>query len=100
VHRLYVLSFPTRRSSDLAHPSALSTSLFDCSPNPGSTILVYRYQQNKCSKPAIDSWWSCTLFLVQEPRPATVQRTCGMESKISRSEEHTSELQSRENLVC
>src|SRR5690606_40433828 len=90
---LDLLSFPTRRSSDLpavrhapALPlfafvgGALAAMLLPCSPRP-----------------------------VAAKAPPTIRRGLGLAafcfcrrgfSRDARSEEHTSELQSRENLVC
>src|SRR5690606_42006809 len=90
-------SFPTRRSSDLGARIYLHTALH---PYPGTTTtraglpfcvtpsLGYYFLRSHASHchhpkdPAAPGW------LVSEASPGT------------RSEEHTSELQSRENLVC
>src|SRR5690606_41773238 len=65
-------SFPTRRSSDLSPTTSSSSS---------------------CTPPT--SWWATTSRSVAR-RPATSASS----PNSVRSEEHTSELQSRENLVC
>src|SRR5436309_14252287 len=65
-------SFPTRRSSDL--PSSLGTSAAAALPRKTSLI----------SWPTVSS------------RAPSARRS----AMSSRSEEHTSELQSRENIVC
>src|SRR5690606_39506703 len=82
-------SFPTRRSSDLArHPPALPRGRFPlrCS----------------CSSRA---WWNSLSLVLRwtTPRPElprTSPRGRQRAAATARSEEHTSELQSRENLVC
>src|SRR5690606_41837054 len=85
------LPFPTRRSSDLtwAPPTATSTT---------ATLL----KATRCGPSS--SRASCSL------RPSTPRRSgrppsgsstgAPRRTSRSRSEEHTSELQSRENLVC
>src|SRR5690606_41989039 len=85
-HR-HLLSFPTRRSSDLWPPS--------------SSIRLYRRKTASCID-AKSSWpWTLLMmnrryrFLAGFPLSKTT-----MPATFSRSEEHTSELQSRENLVC
>src|SRR5688572_30994879 len=67
-------SFPTRRSSDLP-TSATSTP-----PEPSSSIMTSRR----------------TFWTVMEPEPSSRMRS----EPSTRSEEHTSELQSQSNLVC
>src|SRR5207237_8674929 len=66
-------SFPTRRSSDLP-----LFAVKDADPS--------KHMMN-------------VLRLLGKPSNEDVQRMC-MDSKYSRSEEHTSELQSHLNLVC
>src|SRR5690606_41856962 len=72
-------SFPTRRPSDLTRSAALRTR-----PSAGSTAMI---------RPThIAASW-----------PAAVRRGSSTSMRLRgerRSEEHTSELQSRENLVC
>src|SRR5690606_41573835 len=86
-------SFPTRRSSDLSLTGCVAVVL----PSPPSPSCLSRFPPPSwcgCgSAPKIGSpswslprsrWWP-------RPPPAAGE---------ARSEEHTSELQSRENLVC
>src|SRR5690606_39990056 len=47
------------------------------------------------SAPAVAAWSTCSDRSMMKPRPRAVVATIAL-----RSEEHTSELQSRENLVC
>src|SRR5207302_6426031 len=86
--------FPTRRSSDL-------TGISPASDRPSSTLRKrhapmpigpahVRFSQRSYSRTAATSNRERT----NEVRPARNART------TPRSEEHTSELQSRENLVC
>src|SRR5690606_42008667 len=70
----YLLSFPTRRSSDLTSRSPARSRPGARSPSPA------------CIRRPAAPAWNCA------------PETCC--SKPWRSEEHTSELQSRENLVC
>src|SRR5690606_41780565 len=75
-------SFPTRRSSDL-HPGRLRA------PARGTAAL--RTAPSLHSRQGTGS-----------PRPecSSGHGSCALGSSPRRSEEHTSELQSRENLVC
>src|SRR5690606_40959145 len=83
-------SFPTRRSSDLA--TAVVLSFASCKSDSGLKVVVEKAEKRT----------------IVETVPATGQIYPEVEVKISpdisgevvRSEEHTSELQSRENLVC
>src|SRR5690606_42036804 len=93
----YLHSFPTRRSSDLGPPNVLcvvvvTTSAygtgFGCSP--------------AATRPA--KWAMSTMSLAPTEsamRRNSAKSSCrGYADQPARSEEHTSELQSRENLVC
>src|SRR5690606_41422729 len=93
---VFTLSFPTRRSSDLSAAGLLlirhtneapsltvpagvnPASCSACSPVPP---LAGKSCAQRTTTPPPSSWWSTTTV-------------------TPRSEEHTSELQSRENLVC
>src|SRR5690606_41758327 len=86
-------SFPTRRSSDLI-----------CLQH--ASIISWTFSERSWSLPTY-CWTSSRTINVSGNFPSTA-RACRMASIISslltsetcRSEEHTSELQSRENLVC
>src|SRR5690606_41508217 len=85
-------SFPTRRSSDLAAADAIAADINQYAVTWGSKDL----------REAIAGDCASRLGMAIDPdRQITV--CCGStEAMIAtlRSEEHTSELQSRENLVC
>src|SRR5690606_41850292 len=80
-------SFPTRRSSDLpSSPATLKVSKRTrCLPGSWHNFT------RKCRRRARS--WSTAIC----PSGTCCSRRC---AKRQRSEEHTSELQSRENLVC
>src|SRR5690606_41228749 len=78
--------FPTRRSSDL-----------------GWSVPTGAARPNACAPHRNASWsstwtWSCPTLSHIPARCTPPWRNTGQRS--GRSEEHTSELQSRENLVC
>src|SRR5207302_10410592 len=91
-------SFPTRRSSDLRAQSRLPERLAEVmagtiGDDPRTVETIVGNYRAKFPEPE-----------PEEPEPATAEnvRRIGAieESAAARSEEHTSELQSRENLVC
>src|SRR5207302_7658646 len=71
--------FPTRRSSDLSSASSTSRP-------PGLCLASSASPRTRCSD-------------ARRLLPASVRMSVPV-GKSNRSEEHTSELQSRENLVC
>src|SRR5690606_41698006 len=91
-------SFPTRRSSDLS----------------GKTFalwfpVILEYIQNhpdtwqKPRNNGIQLIWVTPLRALAQDIQKAMQEVCnviGLPWQVARSEEHTSELQSRENLVC
>src|SRR5207302_10832843 len=81
-------SFPTRRSSDLSMTITLSQPF-----NATSIGLKFNFTIQLLYGTAIDP--SGTIL-----SPNALQLDCEVEFQADRSEEHTSELQSRENLVC
>src|SRR5690606_41025684 len=85
-------SFPTRRSSDLLHPRRITSisaaAVTGGGPGIASTYLAHRAL--RCCP------MRCPVINVHL-RPGAQPAPYGLDP---RSEEHTSELQSRENLVC
>src|SRR5690606_39954287 len=82
-------SFPTRRSSDLEHHVKLRTS--------PKTLETYKYLISNHIAPQIGK------IPLDKLTPYQLQRMYSYllaHETNARSEEHTSELQSRENLVC
>src|SRR5690606_41194229 len=89
---------PTRRSSDLELAVLLRD--FPCKINliPFNPFPLSEYRRP--AKAAIERFWSILteagyVVTVRTTRGDDIDAACGQ-----RSEEHTSELQSRENLVC
>src|SRR5207302_11405708 len=76
-------SFPTRRSSDLAALAAVQRT--------GPTFDHDRESLQGTAESIGEDWTD---------EQALVRNLVGFPIVIERSEEHTSELQSRENLVC
>src|SRR5690606_42048716 len=83
----FLYSFPTRRSSDLKAKAAVTTQLFD--------LPVYFV------KPLESSMQTVAIVVGSQLVSLSIQYEFGIGNPVGiRSEEHTSELQSRENLVC
>src|SRR5690606_41063077 len=78
-------SFPTRRSSDLVAASTPSRSNHSRALLEAMSALF---------------WWSAETISTLNSGLASAIKSAIAISVASRSEEHTSELQSRENLVC
>src|SRR5690606_41660101 len=80
--------FPTRRSSDLG--------------GLGHGEQVHRHPPRAASRAATASVTSARVSICACARPSAAPRPARRSAPAprSRSEEHTSELQSRENLVC
>src|SRR5690606_41315381 len=81
---LDLLYIPARRSSDLRRPG--------CTRRPATSSTADR------SRGCRPGWRSSRATAPCAPSPSAPTGSCTGPS--SRSEEHTSELQSRENLVC
>src|SRR5690606_39754128 len=85
-------SFPTRRSSDLVGGATVPA------PQPAGLVIeeagpaknAYADRKGHSIKHATIHWWG-------KPSGQSFE---GIRDYLIRSEEHTSELQSRENLVC
>src|SRR5690606_41577650 len=91
-------SFPTRRSSDLAH-SDLAAFL------SGINRTGDRWRMHMTRSPAgslheVEMVFNDPIITNAIGDGAGIDLPGGGQLSLSRSEEHTSELQSRENLVC
>src|SRR5690606_40858060 len=94
---LSLLSFPTRRSSDLAYPSSHLPCPALCALPFSSVVVSLPLEWGGWIRRTVRSirLRSCRW----EPKPPS-KAFCPTRWQPRRSEEHTSELQSRENLVC
>src|SRR5690606_40755123 len=93
----YPHSFPTRRSSDLSRKRTLSGTLYSAS--------APRHHSLSSSPVTIAPSTGTTHAHTASPNTSSGTPTTATSSTAGcacslRSEEHTSELQSRENLVC
>src|SRR5690606_41334755 len=98
-HPLDLPSFPTRRSSDL---HSVSPSLSNGGSFQRGSFLSTWYSGSSQGMSAYASQCFSTDALFRRSMTARydfLSLTCSLTSS-ARSEEHTSELQSRENLVC
>src|SRR5690606_40987625 len=86
--------FPTRRSSDLQEPRSQSAALPSPTRRPTAAAIV---SAGLSSPVAFSGALSRRWRFMPSPYPGGRGRTA---LSAARSEEHTSELQSRENLVC
>src|SRR5690606_41676289 len=87
-HHLDLHSFPTRRSSDLSQD--ISVILRD---------LMVNYASVPSSYIPLSEWQTETTTFLRTLYTADIAEPTAVDT-LARSEEHTSELQSRENLVC
>src|SRR5207302_10930901 len=95
-----LLSFPTRRSSDL---SVSLTAAIDSSLRSSSTRRLASAHSAVCSWSAIAVSLLCRFVAAAnalDDADSDFSFTGEDGDQGARSEEHTSELQSRENLVC
>src|SRR5690606_41506694 len=96
----YLLSFPTRRSSDLGIQAKLTADLFFIfllAPINQFAVIIFREISIGLRIPylRIDPVQDTKAFA-----PLVFKKIFQPIGRFPRSEEHTSELQSRENLVC
>src|SRR5690606_41913238 len=84
---LHLPSFPTRRSSDLVIGSGLFVEWFE-----SDEALQFG--------PTLTPWGAVTVTIAHPRVEPTLRIDAQWRGAPPRSEEHTSELQSRENLVC
>src|SRR5690606_40354473 len=100
VDYLVLLSFPSRRSSDLYFSSADNIS------TDGKYLLNNSVNENDASVARnvgfalVEPGKSTPVTLNQAYTTSIMGTSAAPDSETLRSEEHTSELQSRENLVC
>src|SRR5690606_39657837 len=89
-------SFPTRRSSDLKALAAWHENTRCCGHCGGTTLIKDGGWRRKC--------WACGQDHFPRTDPVVIMLIVDPPNDRCllghRSEEHTSELQSRENLVC
>src|SRR5690606_39401640 len=90
--------FPTRRSSDLLEADWFAPVFLAQIPVEQVEIIV------ASSGPDSANWWAskgpASTTRSSLSKACCRPRSCWTPKGASRSEEHTSELQSRENLVC
>src|SRR5690606_39355531 len=96
IDHLALHASPTRRSSDLSRVTAgTCTPDTTSSPSPPQALKVSaRAIRRLRVRPYLAGWASTAV----PPAPRIQAMTCS--GLAQRSEEHTSELQSREKLVC
>src|SRR5690606_40597683 len=87
--------FHTRPSSDLLADAGFEVVVVDQAPRPGGRASAFT---DRATGERVDNGQH-VLFGCYEETYAFL-RLIGAEALAPRSEEHTSELQSRENLVC
>src|SRR5690606_41156636 len=97
---LFLHSFPTRRSSDL-----YSYSYSPLDSNNRSTCNSLTISIASLTSPSITLGCSTPPRFTSMSIPPSlltlsINNPCALPNRLKRSEEHTSELQSRENLVC
>src|SRR5699024_11596690 len=98
-HDRAIHSFPTRRSSDLRGGRSLTLR------PEGTPGVVRAFVQNKMYGATIQPnklYYFAQMFRYERPQQGRMRQLnqFGVEVLGSRSEEHTSELQSRLDLVC
>src|SRR5690606_40594015 len=91
-------SFPTRRSSDLGERgegvNLLNQGILPLRTRRNLRIFDFDFNESPCEN------WHSRLTLRQIVPEIGSNHAAGRQRHPLRSEEHTSELQSRENLVC
>src|SRR5690606_40376477 len=93
-------SIPTRRSSDLASEAKVVAPANTTGKN-GTTVVIGKDSAKKTLKLYEDPRCPICATFEQSVGPTLLEDNEAGKYKIQfRSEEHTSELQSRENLVC
>src|SRR5690606_39654927 len=90
-------SFPTRRSSDLSPDTA--ARLFTRPASVAKSSTRHRRPDGSLPEAGVGLLSGACLMVMQSQRGHAFG-PLSVPGRILRSEEHTSELQSRENLVC
>src|SRR5690606_42043220 len=93
-HR-YLYSFPTRRSSDLIVSAGIYIVIFFSAP-----FIAKFYDQLILQDILRVYALSFVIRSLVAVHVAKLTKEMNFKTQMKRSEEHTSELQSRENLVC
>src|SRR5690606_41177645 len=95
-----VHSFPPRRSSDLSTFEGPASRALDCVGNADADVAAVRQCQLLTRSKIVPARCSERFLLGGDIIAAVIDHSCPGSGLEWRSEEHTSELQSRENLVC
>src|SRR5690606_41866488 len=99
-HRRHLTSFPTRRSSDL-YAVQTPSEILDAGTGPATPYGILMVKAPEAWAASHQGKGVRVLVLdtgIDKDHPALKENF--EQGKDFRSEEHTSELQSRENLVC
>src|SRR5690606_41731133 len=86
--------YTTLFRSSAADPAAATATASACGPPGGWVVPVNTSPSGACRTQPTQG------FGLVEPRTVAASSIACRIASVSRSEEHTSELQSRENLVC
>src|SRR5690606_39543837 len=98
VDHLHLHSFPTRRSSDLEDVFSLAMTAFAHEIDPHTNYLSPRNTEQFNTEMSLSLEGIGAVLQMDDDYTVINSMVAG--GPASRSEEHTSELQSRENLVC
>src|SRR5690606_41659975 len=97
-HRI-LHSFPTRRSSDLTIEQ-INNRVKTMTPLEASSMELFKIVTGDSSAAEMDLLLSAAGEVLREEQQNFDDGEEAKNEEETRSEEHTSELQSRENLVC
>src|SRR5690606_40035394 len=99
-YTLVIPSFPTRRSSDLVSRILVLLDGRSMLPRLVSRLIFFFFSWMGIHERATSSNGKGTYFRASDSTADFSSSSGILGSSITRSEEHTSELQSREKLVC